>query len=157
MGMWQTHEQSFEEPLSEFCADGSCLSSNEQMRDAQSSLLFPVKQSESPHQKRERVKERTITEPDIRAKYVENFLIVVYKSIRNYFLKSKFFLKVGLVLSRMPLQSILRDLQKVRGENSDAETTLFLGGIVGEVFERCIFHILIINGLFRRRLLWRIK
>ncbi len=75
--MWQTQEQSFEEPLSEFCAKGSCLSSNEQIRDAQSSLLLPVKQSESPHQKRERVKERTITEPIIQVKYVESFLMVI--------------------------------------------------------------------------------
>lgn len=61
-GTWQTQEQSFVELLL-LDPDVSCLSSNEQTNEVQSSLLFPTRQSESPHQKSERVKVRMTRKP----------------------------------------------------------------------------------------------
>lgn len=55
--MWQTHEQSFESPLKELFEEESCLFKSEQISEAHSSSLFPVKQSASPHQNSEAVKQ----------------------------------------------------------------------------------------------------
>ena len=76
VGTWQTQEQSFVLLPREFPAELSCLSNNEQIKDAKSSLLFPFKESASPQQINEAMKQRTRRTVSWETRYVKNVFII---------------------------------------------------------------------------------
>lgn len=94
VGTWQTHEQSSELRLKELFEEESCLFKSEQISEAQSSSLFPVKQSASPHQKSEAVKQIKSKKANLGIMFDLKFLNIaclIYKTSiasQNLFLES---------------------------------------------------------------------